>query len=473
MSTATTSRQFSQLVFNTTRWQERLFDSRRKGAGLSTVLANTSKALSLEGEVASKATDLGLEVFARLYDSPERLEEADEATPWAPKVHEILDSMTEFGELAALTASDPDMAALGTMKMLEAVEGRLPALIRADRDGEAPTFKGGEFQVTAEDRLRAALRVAASDAYQQVADAKAALEGISPGLGQAPGVHEQEDPKRALLAQKLLGSKQLRQIVDLAGRLQRIAAQIKKQRDPNLLEEVVDIERGGDIGRILPSELAGLRSSRIRRLLTLQRVAERTALQYRLEGKEPQGRGEMIVALDESGSMGVQQKGIIPNVWARAVGLACLRIGRQDRRAVTVIGFNGGLTSRHRLEADGRCLRWENGAWEPMNGGFAALAMDVISKGCDGGTSFDAPISYAIQALAGADKPDLLFVTDGEALVSGEVELALKKAKAEKGLRVFGIAMGHGSITPILRNICDEAIDFAPDAAKLAQVVPG
>jgi uncharacterized protein with von Willebrand factor type A (vWA) domain len=108
-----------------------------------------------------------------------------------------------------------------------------------------------------------------------------------------------------------------------------------------------------------------------------------------------------------------------------------------------------------------------------MIGGFAALAMDVISKGCDGGTSFDAPINYAIQALAGADKPDLLFVTDGEALVSNDVEQALKKAKAEKGLRVFGIAMGHGSITPVLRQICDHAIDFVPDAAKLAQVVPG
>jgi hypothetical protein len=474
-----TKRKHQSLVYSTTRWQEQLFDKRAAGSGLSSAVAATAKALTLVEEEAPKAAALGLEVFSRLYDAPEKLEEPDAGSPWAVQVHAMFDDMDEFSSLAALTSSDPDMAALATAEMLKAVEGRLGELVREAKapapEAQEPGVQLPGFSLTAGDKVRAVLRGAARDARVLVQEAKGLLDGIAPGMGSAPALHEQQDPRRATLAQALLGSANLRQIIDLAGRLQRIAAKVKKQRNPDLVEEVVDIERGGDLGRVLPSELAGLRSGRTTRLLTMQKIAERTAIQYRLDGREPLGRGEMIVALDESGSMAVKQKGVIPNVWARAIGLACLRIARQDRRAITVVGFNGGLTSRHRMGRDGACFVWTAGAWAPIQGGFAALALEVISRGCSGGTSFDAPISYAVSALAEAPdaRPDLLFVTDGEANVSASILEALGKAKSERGLRVFGVAMGGGSITAAMRSVCDQAIDFAPDIAKLAQVVPG
>lgn len=483
MST-TTKRGYPSLVYSTTRWQEALFDKRAKGTRLASAVSATAKSLSLDGnqEEAKKAGGLGLEIFSRLYDSPEKLETPDASSPWAGKVHEMLDEMEEFRNLADLTASDPDMSAIATAEMLQAVESRLPELVKEAQEEQAQAQAGTPseagparpgFTLTAADKVRAILRGAARDARQTVQEAKTVLEGISPGLGSAPAVHEQEDPRRAVLAQTLLSSPNLRKIVDLAGRLERVSAQVKKQRNPDLREEVVDIERGGDLGRVLPSELAGLRSSRLRRLQTLQKVADQTALQYRLEGKEPLGRGEMVVALDESGSMGIIQNGVVPNVWARAVGLACLRIARQDRRRVTIVGFNGGLTSRHRMEKDGSCFRWDGRGWTPISGGFPALALEVISRGCSGGTSFDAPIRYALEVLSTSqERPDLLFVTDGEAHVSGHVLDSLAKAKKDQGLRVFGMAMGHGSITPAMKAVCDHAVDFAPDIQKVARVVP-
>lgn len=478
-----TKRLYPSLVYSTTRWQEQLFHQRAKGSKLAATISAVGQGLALEGEDKPKAGGIGLEVFSRLYDSPEKLESPDDSTPWAGQIHEILDEMVEFKQLADLTASDPDMAALAAAEMLGAIEGRLPELIQASREQSAQQAGADQdlgpgrpgFTLTPQDKMRAALRGVARDTRTMVQEAKNLLEGIAPGLGSAPLVHEQEDPRRAALAQVLLGSDNLRKIVDLAGRLQRIAAQIKKQRNPELLEEVVDLERGGDLGRVLPSELSGLRSTRLRRLLTLQKLVERSALQYKLEGREPMGRGEMIVALDESGSMGVQQAGIIPNVWARAIGLACLRIARQDRRAITIVGFNGALTSRHRMSKGGDCFSWSGTEWAPLQGGFAALALEVISRGCRGGTSFDAPIQYAVEALAvaGDARPDLLFVTDGEARISDATLEALSEAKQRRGLRVFGIAMGHGSITPVMRAVCDHAIDFTPDATKIAEVVPG
>jgi len=478
-SAPTTKRQIAPLVYSTTRWQEMLFQKRSKGQ-LQSVLGSTAQALRLTGQDAEKASGLGLEVFSRLYDDPEKMETPDPAAPWAPKVHDLLGDMEEFRTLGALTASDPDMAAMATADILRALEPKLGELVKDAEKPEEPqtvdAFGRPTFQLSTSDKVRAVLRGACRDARQAVQDAKALLEGISPGLGQAPATHEQEDPRRALLAQALLSSPNLRQIVELAGRLERVAQKAKKRRTRDSYEEVVDIERGGDIGRILPAELGALRASRGLRLLTLNKIAERTALQYRLEGHEPLGRGPMIVALDESGSMGVMQNGIVPNVWTRAIALACLRVAQEDRRPVTVLGFNGGITTIHRMDADGSCYRLTGAGRatkEPMEGGFSALALEVISRGCGGGTSFDAPIRYAVEAVKGAERPDLLFVTDGMAMVSPDVLVALGVAKAQHELRVFGVTMGHGAFSDEVKAVCDHAVDFRPEVDRIAKVIPG
>jgi hypothetical protein len=471
-----TKRQIDPLVYSTSRWQEMLFQKRQSG-NLQSVLGSTAQALRLTGQDAQKATSLGLEVFSRLYDDPEKLETPDASAPWAETVHSLLGEMPEFQHLSSLTGSDPDMAALATADLLRALEPKLPELVKEDPKAEPPptvdAFGRPTFQLSASDKVRAVLRGACRDASQAVQDAKTLLNGIAPGLGEAPATHEQEDPRRAILAQALTSSAHLRKIVELAGRLERIAQKAKKRRCRDSYEEVVDIERGGDLGRILPSELAGLRSVRAIRLLTLQKVADRTALQYRLEGHEPMGRGEMVVALDESGSMSCEQNGIIPNTWTRAIGLACLRVALEDRRPVTVLGFNGGITSIHRMEADGSCYRVVGGQKVPMAGGFPALALEVISRGCGGGTSFDAPIRFAVAAVRGSTRPDLLFVTDGMAHVSQDVLEELADAKKTRELRVYGVAMGHGSITGALASVCDHAIDFRPEVERLAKIIPG
>lgn len=480
MSKMVTKRAFPSLVYETTRWQEHLFQQRAKGGPLGATLGSTAQALRLTGEDESKAGGLGLEVFSRLYDAPDKMETPDPTSPWAPKVHETLDGLDEFRSLSALTGADPDMAALATMELLKTLEPKLPELVKDQGQPEKPKVdqfgRPVGFEVSTTDKVRAALRGACRDARHAVQEARALLDGIMPGLGSAPPVHEQEDPRRLALAQALSSSTHLRQIVELAGRLERIAQKTKKRRTRDAYEEVVDIERGGDIGRILPSELAGLRAGRAVRLLTLQKVAERTALQYRLEGHEPLGRGAMVVALDESGSMGVPQGGIVPNTWARAVALACLRVALEDRRPITILGFNYSITTVHKMAKDGTCYQLVgqgHATQQPIPGGFAALAMEVIRRGCGGGTSFDQPIQYATEAVKGEERPDLLFVTDGMANVSPEVMAELETAKAKHGLRVFGIAMGHGSITPALQAVCDVAMDFRPEADRIAAVVPG
>lgn len=492
-----THRALPSLVYSTTQWQEHLFQKRAEGSRLATALGSTAQALKLQGGKDSEARSFGLEVFSRLYDDPSLLPEdqQNQDTPWAGMAHEILSGLEEFQSLSALTASDPDMSALGTVEMLRALEPKLEELVQeakkeqeraeqgesqpgepAEGGGEGPVVK--RFQVSAQDRIRAALRGAARDAAQVVGEAKTALEGIAPGLGHAPPTQDQLDPRRLKLAEAITNNRAIRRILELAGTLERIArAEAQTRKTPDSYEEIHDLERGGDLARILPSELAALKGPRVLRLLAIQKVVDRTALQYRLEGKEKLGRGHMVVALDESGSMGVPQNAgtrEVPNVWARAIGLASLRIARMDRRPVSIVGFNHGLTTVHFMDREGNCFKVNphSGEATPFPGGLPAMALEVISRGCSGGTSFDAPISYAMRLLKEEIRGDLVFVTDGESTTSPATMEALAEAKKVRGLRVYGVEVGAGRITAAMKAVCDVAISFIPEVGKMAKLLP-
>jgi uncharacterized protein with von Willebrand factor type A (vWA) domain len=58
--------------------------------------------------------------------------------------------------------------------------------------------------------------------------------------------------------------------------------------------EVHGITLGGDLARLLPSELVALRRPRLR-LHLLARLLERRALTYSMQEKEPQSRGPIVV----------------------------------------------------------------------------------------------------------------------------------------------------------------------------------
>jgi len=511
----TLKRGLDPLVYDTSRWQERLFDSRRSGRRLQGAIGDVVDAaeqISLDGVAPDAIGDrFGLDVFARLYGDPNLLEMPEADAPWAPLAHGVLDKIEDFQSLRALVEGDSDMAALATAEMLEALAPRLRDLAEeAERQrkeqeerekqqagqaqpgggagapgqgrsagqgqGQSPGQGQGKapgFTVDPMVGARAAARAAAASALERVSAARAGLAGLAPGLAAAPAMQDQPDPIRMKLAEELERQPDVQKIVDLAGRLERISlreAQVRRTRDS--YEEVVDIERGGDLARILPSQLATLRAGGVRRLLALKAIADRQALQYRLEGHEPMGRGALVVLVDESSSM----RAGLPlsfNAIARGITLACVQIARRARRPVWVIGFNGGLTSIHRMDRLGQCYRGNprSGKESRVHGDLPRMALELIQRGCSGGTNFGPPLMFAMRVLNGEERPDLVFITDGQAHVPPQVEGPMTEAKAA-GMRIYGIAMGGGSITPAMEMICDVAIDFDPDAKHLARVLP-
>jgi len=477
-------------VYDVSRWERFLYEKRAEivggalasaerevrnaqvGAALRTRDAETVNEEEVERE--SAVSTFAGEVFARLYGNPTKRDEV-EGPGWIGKAHEIVDAIgSDFETLREQVSGDPDFAALATARILSEIAPRLADVVEEERARE----ESGEEQdggsgapgglPGADDRLRSALRRALANASDEVAEGRSALAGIAPGLEAAPAAHEQADTRRLALAERLRSDARLREIVRRAGRIQRIAARPDTKRRTDGREEVVDVERGGDLARLLPSELARIAHPGLR-LLALRGVVERTAMQYRMVGTEPEGRGPIVLLLDESGSMGFGSGE--PHAWARAVGIATLAAGAKQKREVTVVGFNGGITSVYRLRKDGTAARLSSRNPEQVEqeiGGIAEVVLAVASTGTGGGTSFDVVLRYALASGVRSARADLVFVTDDECSVSPEILAEIEASRKSSGLRVYGLTINGGKVAGAAAAICDEVSSL--DAADPATV---
>lgn len=483
-----------RLCYETSRWQRLLFDARTEAGALGAAIAQTRSTLSdeVEGldldEAREDVSDLAGEVFGRLYGNPSEREESSPVS-WAPKAHEILSALPEWDSLRAAVAGDPDFSALATAEVLDGLRSALPDLLAAsesedgdpsDEDGDPSDGSGsgagagaGGDSSEAEGRVRRALRKAIAQASEDVSEGRSALAGLAPGLEATPPAHEQHDPSRLILAERLLATPALREVLRKAGRISRLASSKRKQRDERSRSEVLGIERGGDISRILPSALGRLRHPTLRKL-ALRDIIERQAPQYRIEGRETLGRGPIVVLVDRSHSMQGE-----PNQWASAAAIALVAQGSKERRPVTIVEFTGRVCDVLRVEG-GR------GSWLSPVDPSVEIAGDrsvenirdaalwLASSSPRGGTSFDEPLRYGLQAGALDDRADLVFVTDGCATANADTLEALSGAKA-RGLRVFGLLVNGGSVSESVAAICDHVVDLDRSedvASEIASCVP-
>jgi len=478
-------------VYEVSRWECYLYEQRAavEGGALARAErevrnAQVGAALRTRDEQAVNAEEVEREgavstfageVFARLYGSPARRDEV-EGPAWIDRAHSVIDEIgSDFETLREQVSGDPDFAALAASRILAEIAPRLAEIVEEEREreeqgGEQGSEPGGRPGLPgAGDRLRSALRRAVATASDEVAEGKSGLAGIAPGLEAAPAAHEQADTRRMLLAERLRSDMRLREILRRAGRIQRIAARPDTRRRTDGREEVVDVERGGDLARLLPSELARLAHPKLR-LLALRGVVERTAMQYRMVGTEPEGRGPVVLLLDESGSM--VGRGGEPHLWARAVGIATLASGAKQRREVTVVGFNGGITSVYRLRKDGTAARLSTTSPEQVEaeiGGIADAVLAVASTRASGGTSFDVVLRYALASGVRSARADLVFVTDDECSVSPEILAEIEASRKSSGLRVYGLTVNGGRVAGAAAAICDEVASLdAPDPATVA-----
>ena len=478
------------------RWQSYLFDRRNQRGSLNESLAMLGETLTDNDDEAptssedyegwsnaldqniTVANEFGKEVFSRLYGSPEA---SEGSVGWAKEAHRLIDGMVEFEQLRRSVAGDPDFSALAARDLIKAVEEQLPNLMQSaqDREDEQDNDEGDEQQQapannglpSAGDMARSALRKAFRQISKDVEETKQTMNGIAPGMGAPPPSHQQADESRFNLAERVGDSEKFRSIMQKAGRLRRVASKEKTVRDKKMRSEVVDVERGADLSRVLPSQLGGLRHPLMSQLVK-KGIIERSLMQYRLEGSEKKGRGPVVVLIDRSGSMcGENER------WASAIGIAMVGVARKSKRAVTVLGFNGGVTTAAHMNKRGEAFVAEEISqnarygrapisFAKVGGGAARVAEYIASEYSDGGTCFESPLSAALHHLPDSiadENADLIFITDGHAQMTDKMRESINEAKAN-GLRIFGMTIGGGTVTETMREMCNSITDIDPYA---------
>ena len=467
-------------------WSAYLADSRKSGETLGRASDNI-RSLFIERATTSSNTDtakerrrvseladgLTREMFATLYNGGE-IKELDAPAPdseWVQEAHRAASEIGEFDALCKQVSGDPDMAAIATSKMLQAIAEALPHEIKREKQAEKERKKRIAAEQlgipmkssskkddgpSSEDMIRAVMRRAARKGAEEVNDVRAAMAGISPGMEACPARFDQEDTRRMDLAAKLMNDQRLRQIMKLAGRMRRMADSNRRVRDPQGRTEVVGVTTGNDIVRALPTELSLMKNKTLRRS-QLIKFAESKMAQYKMEGVEPMGKGPIVVMLDTSGSMMSGDR----IMWAAACTLACMGTAIKEKRTFTVIGFNEQVTFTYRVDSDGTAWDCLDSGWSQINDGPREVALRIASMQVGGGTSFGHVFERGLTICSSevSKRADLVLITDGHAkLPNNDLIERLNAAKGD-GLRVFGLTVGGGHLSHAVSQLCDRTVN--------------
>lgn len=268
------------------------------------------------------------------------------------------------------------------------------------------------------------IRQVLADTVEQATEDAQAMQTFGTGPGNGSPVNGVE---RLQLAELLRTNPKIKEIAKIAGRMQMISLNKRRNRTQHPPTEVVNITLGDDLSRILPSELALLADPDTEDEFLL-RFAEKRLLQYELRGFEREGQGPIVVCIDESGSTeGTVEK------WLKGVALSLFAIACREKRAFAVVHF----ASQGELYVQ----KWTNPRMTPVS-----EIMDMASHFFRGGTCFEEPLREAVNVMdeSAFQKGDIVFLTDGEATVSEEfLNGEFRRVKSEKDFNVISVVIGH------------------------------
>lgn len=245
-----------------------------------------------------------------------------------------------------------------------------------------------------------------------------------PGLGK--GDKKTLTPDEAIrLAQMFKDNPRLMKVADMLGRILRDMRFKRARRITGGHEEVVDIEMGNDLERVLPAEKMKLMDPHLE-LDFMRRYFERSLLQYEFQGTAEAGYGPLIICRDESQSMSGQR-----NIWASAVTLALLSIARKEKRDCAVVAYSS--SSEQEV--------WSFPHAEPLD---PDKVVEMAGHFFCGGTDATPALREAVKITQGDinfTKADLVLISDGEDYYQDD-DIRLQSELKARGVRMHGVMIG-------------------------------
>ena len=317
--------------------------------------------------------------------------------------------------------------------------------------GSAPPV-GGTGDLAGEMAALRAVGKAVAEAGKEVTDLKEAAAA----LGMGPGEPGATTRAIAALFKMVRNDPALRKICELAGRFRRVAQSKQRQKVSHGLDDVVGVEPGGDVGRLLPSELVRLAVPELE-LDTLRRIVERQALCREHHSVEPVGKGPILVVTDESGSMEGRKAHT-----AKALALALAWLARRQRRWCGLVAYSGGSGERLLALPPGR---WNESA---LCGWLSAFI--------GGGSDLDVPIAELPRMYKELGAPpgitDLVMVTDARCRIPAELQSRFSEWRRAARVRVVTLVIGNppGDLARV-SDECHAVNALDPDADAVGRVL--
>jgi|688.fasta_scaffold94598_3 uncharacterized protein with von Willebrand factor type A (vWA) domain len=284
-----------------------------------------------------------------------------------------------------------------------------------------------------------AVIAAASRASKDAADGVAELESVTQAMGLGAGEPGSRDVNAIATTFKAARSNPaLLRICSLAGKFRQLAQGLHKARSKNGFEEVTGLESGGDISRLVPSEIMKLGIPELE-LDLMRRLVERQCLCREFDSEERVGLGPVVLVVDESGSMIGSR-----NESAKAIALTLAWIARKQNRWCGLVAFSGG--TGHRV------LALPPERWSQVD------LLDWLESFLGCGSDQDVPVGEAPMIFnelsAPAGKTDLIYITDAELRISDKKASAFKNWKASVQARLISLVLN--TEPGDLKSISDE-----------------
>lgn len=404
------------------------------------------------------ANDCSLDLFSMFYKAEPKKEEGKipQGLNLMKQALDQIEACSEFQSLRLSSRLDSFLAGQATESMMDTLTKYLPNVGSESRENMQECIDGAsgykeskeyekqlkqviDIEAKADkvkldpDNLRGIVRNALKSAQSEqdsTQDAFYALgQGIDPMNPKSSNLHE-----KMHLAKKLKSNIKLQNIMKIAGQMTRIAKKVNASKNSPI--EYGDVELGDSLNRILASEAMKLAHPKLKGLF-YKGLADKALLQYKLDGKEPKGKGPIIVCIDSSGSMAGERE-----IASKGIALAMLEIARIEKRAFSLIQF----ASR--------------GQYTKFDASNKVNTLDLLSElevFLNGGTDFETPLNLAMHEIntCAFDQADIIFITDGCASVSEGFLNFFLAQKKERSTSILGIAIETNDVS-IMQSFCDE-----------------
>lgn len=302
------------------------------------------------------------------------------------------------------------------------------------------------------DGMQQSINKAANSAVNDAAEQQKSLDDAE-GWGFGPGEIRKLDPKARLALADKLNSPKFKKMAEIFGRMQNVAMNSQLDKTNRVPEEIYDLKQGNDLARIIPTEIA-FASDETLVYDFMRRFVEQNLIQYALRGHEEVNQGGIILLEDASGSMNGDRE-----IWAKAIGLALLKIAQMQNRPFHAIMFAGsGQIMEFAFDTSKSPIEMVSGS-KTFHGLEAVIRF--AEAGLSGGTDFMTPLSKALDILQsefddkGSTEGDIVFLTDGQC---GVPEQFIKDFKAEQermDFKVYGVAIQTNPKSEPFWTICD------------------